>query len=174
MSAPRVVKTVRLALMLGPYPAPMSLKVLPVLLALPLLGACAPLASILANSENEGPKPRMAGPLTVGQTWTVSGPIDGRTVTQSVNIPDLVDVADGTASVSGLTQAQAYESNQAGFSVATFNKDRRTLRFDWIAEDGARYTCRIDTLLSLPYSGRLTLTKGGYEATGTCSATTSG
>ncbi|WP_189067612.1 hypothetical protein [Deinococcus radiotolerans] len=151
----------------------MNLKVLPALLALPLLGACAPLASILANSENEGPRPRTAGPLTVGQTWTVSGPIDGRTVTQSVNIPNLLDVADGTASVSGLDQAQAFDSNQAGFSVATFNKDRRTLRFNWIAEDGAQYTCQIDTLLSQPYSGRLTLKKSGYEATGTCTATSS-
>ncbi len=148
----------------------MNLKVLPVLLTLPLLGACAPLASILANSESEGPKPRTAGPLVVGQTWTVSGPVDSRTVTQSVNITDLVDVADGTASVNGRDQADAFSAGRAGFTVATYDGNRRTLRFDWIAENGVTYSCRIGTLLSQPYQGELTLKTGGRTATGTCSA----
>ena len=156
--------------MRGPYPAPMNLKVLPALLSLPRLSDCTPLASLLANSETEGPRPRTAGPLTVGQTWTVSGPVDGGTVTQSVNITDLVDVADGTASVNGRDQADAFSTGRAGFTVATYDGVRRTLRFDWIGENGAAYTCRITTLLSQPYQGELTLKTGGRTATGTCSA----
>ncbi len=164
------MKAARTALISGPYPARMNLKVLPVLLALPLLGACAPVASLLANAEADGPAPRRAGPLVVGQTWTVSGPVDGRTVTQSVNITDLVDVADGTASVNGRDQADAFGAGRAGFTVATYDGSRRTLRFDWIAENGATYSCRIGTLLSQPYQGELTLKTGGRTATGTCSA----
>ncbi|UBV41552.1 hypothetical protein LAJ19_07710 [Deinococcus taeanensis] len=151
----------------------MNLKVLPALLLLPLLGACGPVASLLANAESDGPAPRRAGPLTVGQTWTVSGPIDGRTVTTTVNIPDLFDVPDGNASVNGRDQADAFSSGRAGFTVATFDPSRRTLRFDWIAENGGVYSCQIETLLSMPYNGRLTLRSAGTTAMGTCTATTS-
>ncbi|MBZ9752545.1 hypothetical protein K7W42_16980 [Deinococcus sp. HMF7604] len=138
---------------------------------LPLLASCAPLTSMLASQD--GPVPRSAGPLTVGQTWTVSGPVSGRTVTTTINVRDLVEVAGSTASVGGRDQADAFARAQAGFGVATYNNDRRTLNFEWIGEQGERYVCTIDTLLSLPYAGRLTLKQGGNTATGSCQATLS-
>lgn len=139
---------------------------------LPLLASCAPLASLLTPREG-GPAPRTAGPLTVGQTWTVSGQLEGSPVTATVAVPDLVSVSGGTASVGGLDQADAFARGRSGFAVATYDGDRRVLNFEWIGNSGERYTCRLDTLLSLPYTGRLTRLQGTNVATGSCQATVS-
>ncbi|WP_146160544.1 hypothetical protein [Deinococcus arcticus] len=139
---------------------------------LPLLASCAPLASLLTPREG-GPAPRTAGPLTVGQTWTVSGTVEGSAVSSTVAVPDLISGAGGTATVGGLDQAEAFSRGRPGFSVATYDGDRRVLSFEWIGTNGERYTCRVDTLLSLPYSGRLTRVQGGNVAGGSCQASVS-
>lgn len=161
--------------MCGPYAALMrSPALLPLALILPLLGACAPLSSLLANRDN-GPSPRRAGPLTVGQTWTVSGLVDGRAVTSTVSIRDLVEVPNGSGSVNTRDQLTAFEQSQAGFSVADFNPSTRVVRFRWVGEtDGTAYTCRIMNPIVSPLRGVVTYERlGRVVANGTCEAVTS-
>ena len=159
-------------LMCGPYALRMTLRVLPAALLLPvLMASCAPVASLLANRDAEGPPPRQAGPLTVGETWTVGGPIDGRSVAATIGIQDLVDVPGGTASVNERDRLDAFAAGREGFGVARYDPDRRYLTFSWVGTGNTTYTCEVTTLLSLPYQGRLTMLRGGQPvATGTCEA----
>ncbi|GAA0505532.1 hypothetical protein [Deinococcus depolymerans] len=136
-----------------------------------LLASCAPVASMLASRDGAGPPPRQAGPLTVGDTWTVSGPIDGRSVTTTVNVTDLVDVPGGTASVSERDRLEAFAAGRVGYGVARYDPDRRYVTFTWVGEGDATYTCEVTSPLGLPYQGRLTMQRGGQTvATGTCEA----
>lgn len=139
-----------------------------------VLASCAPVSSMLAARDAEGPSPRQAGPLTVGDTWTVSGPIDGRSVAATISIPDLVDVVNGTASVNDRDRLDAFAAGREGFGLARFDPDRRYLTFSWVAAGNTMYSCEITTLLSLPYQGRLTMQRGGQTvANGTCEANVS-
>ncbi|WP_412029699.1 hypothetical protein [Deinococcus yunweiensis] len=142
------------------------------LLTLPLLGACAPLNAMLAERDANGPSPRRAGPLVVGQTWTVSGLVDGRAVTSTISIRDLVDVPQGSGSVNARDQIAAFEASQAGFTVAEFDSNRRIARFRWVGEgDSISYTCRIMNAAASPLRGELTYERFGKTvATGTCEA----
>ncbi|GHF55587.1 hypothetical protein HNQ07_003335 [Deinococcus metalli] len=145
---------------------------LPLALTLPLLGACAPLYAMLAERDANGPSPRRAGPLVVGQTWTVSGLVDGRAVTSTVSIRDLVNVPNGTGSVNARDQIAAFEESRAGFTVADFNPSTRVVRFRWVGEaDGISYTCVASHTGASPLRGELTYERlGKVVATGTCDA----
>ncbi|MFC3833242.1 MULTISPECIES: hypothetical protein [Deinococcus] len=142
------------------------------LLTLPLLGACAPLNAMLADRDTNGPAPRRAGPLVVGQTWTVSGLVDGRSVTSTISIRDLVDVPGGSGSVNASDQITAFERSQAGFTVADFDRSRRVARFRWVGEgEGITYTCRVMEAAASPLRGELTYERlGKAVANGTCEA----
>lgn len=160
-------------LICGPYAAGMfKPALLPLALTLPLLGSCAPLASILANRESDGPAPRRAGPLVVGQTWTVSGLVDGRSVSATVNVPDLVDVQDTSATFNARDQIDAFAASRAGFTVADYDSNRRVARFRWVGESaGLSYTCRIENVILAPLRGVLTFERNGQiVARGTCEA----
>ncbi|WP_309570640.1 hypothetical protein [Deinococcus sp.] len=148
---------------------------LPLALTLPLLGACAPLSAMLADRNANGAAPRRVGPLTVGQTWTVSGLVDGRAVTSTVNIRDLVNVPNGSGSVNARDQITAFEESRPGFSVADFMPDTRVARFRWVGEsDGVSYTCRVTNAAASPLRGVLTYERSGKViANGTCEALTS-
>ncbi|WP_291431513.1 hypothetical protein [Deinococcus sp.] len=150
----------------------MTLRVLTAAVLLPvLIASCAPVASLLAARDEQGPSPRQAGPLTVGETWTVTGPIDGRSVTATISIPDLVPVASGTASVNERDRLDAFATGREGFSVAHYDPERRSVTFSWVATRNTTYTCEVTSLLSLPYQGRLTMQRGGQTvANGTCQA----
>lgn len=157
----------------GPYAAGMfKPALLPLALTLPLLASCAPLASLLANSSSDGPSPRRAGPLVVGQTWTVSGLVDGRSVSATVSIPNLVDVQDTSATFNARDQLDAFAASRVGFTVADYDGGRRVARFRWVGESaGLSYTCRIENVISAPLRGVLTYERGGQTvARGTCEA----
>ncbi|GGR65378.1 hypothetical protein GCM10008959_29490 [Deinococcus seoulensis] len=145
-----------------------------VLILSSLLASCAPVSAMLAARDQDGPAPLSAGPLVVGQTWTVSGPIDGRTVTATIGIPDLVTVPAGKASVSERDRLSAQQDARAGFGMALYRPDARTLSFTWIAEDTNTYICDVSTPLALPFQGRLTMQRGGKTVVnGTCEANVS-
>ena len=162
-------------LMCGPYALPMTLRVLTAALLLPvLMASCTPVASLLAARDREGPSPRQAGPLTVGDTWTVSGPIDGRSVAATISVPDLVSVSGGTASVNERDRLDAFAAGREGFGVARYDPDRRYVTFSWVAAGSTTYICEVTAPLSLPYQGRLTMQRGGQTvANGTCEANVS-
>lgn len=143
-------------------------------IALPLLlGACAPVASLLANRDAEGPAPRRAGPLVVGQTWTVSGTVDTRNVTATVGVPDLVDTPGNlSATANARDQIAAFETGRSGFTLAEYDPNRRVLSFRWIGESpDVTYTCTVDYAFAVSPVGVLLYQRGGRTvANGTCQA----
>ncbi|GGM12343.1 hypothetical protein [Deinococcus aerophilus] len=144
-------------------------------LLVPLLGSCAPVASLLASRDDTGPAPFQFGPLIVGQTWTVSGTVTGRDVVTTVNIPELVIVPDGYASAGTRDQYTGFNEGRAGFNVATFDQERRTVTFRWVGPaegfDRVTYTCKISRLIGEPLTGTLTYERNGQTvANGTCEA----
>lgn len=149
--------------------------VLPLLLLVPALGSCAPLASILASRDDTRPAPFGFGPLVVGQTWTVSGTVAGRDVVTTVNIPDLVIVQKGYASASTRDQYNGFNDHRAGFNVAAYDPDRRSVTFRWVGEtvgfDNTTYSCDVSRLIGEPLIGTLTYERNGQGVTtGTCEA----
>lgn len=145
------------------------------LLALPLLlSSCATLNSIIS----QGPSPDFAGPLVVGQTWTVDAVVDGRPAQASFPVTRLytnsTDRATRTTRESlDLTQAAQSGPVNAAYSV----RGVPTLTFTWFGERAegvaARYTCTITSLTRQPFSGVLLLQRGGNAVRGTCSAQSS-
>ncbi|WP_156123085.1 hypothetical protein [Deinococcus radiopugnans] len=155
--------------------------VLPLALSLPLLlGACAPVASLLSSTDGEK-GPLQFGPLAVGQTWTVGGVVDSRNVVATVTIPDLVNVQGVFASSSARDEYNGFNDNRAGFAVASYDPDRRSAEFRWVGDAGAAsfdrvvYTCKIENLYATPLTGTLNYQRNGQlVATGTCEANLSG
>lgn len=158
--------------------------VLPLALGLPLmLGACAPINSLLASRDGEK-GPVQFGPLAVGQTWTLSGVVDGRNVVTTVTVPDLMSVQGGFASFSARDEYTGFNDNRAGFAVASYDPDRRSAEFRWVGDAGAApfdkvvYTCKLPNAvanLGTPLTGTLTYQRNGQVlANGTCEATLSG
>lgn len=155
--------------------------VLPLALGLPLLlGACAPVASLLSSTDGEK-GPLQFGPLAVGQTWTVGGVVDSRNVVATVTIPDLVNVQGVFASSSARDEYNGFNDNRAGFAVASYDPDRRSAEFRWVGDAGAAsfdrvvYTCKIENLSATPLTGTLNYQRNGQlVATGTCEVNLSG
>ncbi len=169
--------------MCGPYSAAMHKRaVLSLALGLPLLlGACAPINSLLASRDGGEKGPLQFGPLAVGQTWTVSGVVDSRNVVTTVTIPDLVNVQGKFASYSARDQYTGFNDNRTGFAVASYDPDRRTVEFRWVGDAGSAsfdkvtYSCKIEKLTGAPLTGVLSYERNGQRvANGTCEATLSG
>lgn len=169
--------------MCGPYSAHMLKRaVLSLALGLPLLlGACAPVNSLLASRDGGEKGPLQFGPLAVGQTWTVSGVVDSRNVVTTVTIPDLVNVQGKFASYSARDEYTGFNDNRAGFAVASYDPDRRSAEFRWVGDAGAgsfdkvTYTCKLDNLTGTPLIGVLTYGRNGQTvANGTCEANLNG
>ncbi|CAM3881892.1 hypothetical protein [Deinococcus frigens] len=152
--------------------------VLPLALGLPLMmGSCAPITSLLASRDGGEKGPLQFGPLAVGQTWTLSGVVDGRNVVTTVTIPDLVNVQGKFASYSARDEYIGFNDSRAGFAVATYDPDRRNAEFRWVGDAGAAsfdrvtYTCKLDRLTGNPLIGTLTYMRNGKTvANGTCEA----
>ncbi|MDV6373797.1 hypothetical protein [Deinococcus arenicola] len=150
---------------------------LPLALGLPLLlGACAPINSLLASRDGEK-GPLQFGPLAVGQTWTLGGVLEGRNVVTTIAIPDLVNVQDRFASYSARDQYTGFNDNRTGFAVATYDPGRRNVEFRWVGDAGTAsfdrvvYTCKLDRLIGNPLIGTLTYQRNGQvQANGTCEA----
>lgn len=144
-------------------------------LAIPLLmSSCAALNGVLSND----PVVDSAGPLNVGKTYSVSGVIDGRTVSVGVPVTTLVTVTNGRGTVSDRDTLAALDAGKAGFVSASFlTSPVDSLNIVWTGDlvGGVtpRYTCVVSTLLSMPYTGVLTLVRGGNTYKGTCSVSSS-
>ena len=155
--------------------------VLPLVLGLPLLmGSCAPINSLLASRDGEK-GPLQFGPLAVGQTWTLSGVVDGRNVVTTVIIPDLMNVQGKFASHSARDEYTGFNDNRAGFAVATYDPDRRSTEFRWVGDAGNAafdkvvYACQLGGVVGTPLTGTLTYQRNGQVvANGTCEANLSG
>ncbi len=141
------------------------------------LSACAPTLN-LGNLISSAPSPDKAGPLLVGQTWTLGGQLAGVSVGKTLAVRALTEVQNGSGTLSTRDQVTAAQLPSSGYEyVAYINNDQiKQVRFVWneAAAGGIdRYECLTSVTGSLPLVGVLTLQRQGDSATvrGTCTAT---
>ena len=148
-------------------------------LLLPLglvLGACAPTVNL--NNIVDTTSPRRVGPLYIGQTWSLSGQLGADSVTKSLSVPRLVEVQDGSATVSVYDQDVNRRLPTADFQLVSYtnNDQLKNITFVWTeAVPGglSRYTCTAPYTGSNPVSGVLRVERPGDASNlrGTCLAT---
>ncbi len=146
------------------------------LLLLPLgLGACAPAVNLSTIIDTTSP--RRVGPLYIGQTWTLSGQLGAQTLSKTLAVPRLVEVQDGSATVSVYDQDVARRLNTADFQLVSYtnNDQLKKVTFTWNeAVPGGlnRYTCTAPYTSSNPVVGVLSLSRSGdaNDVRGTCLA----
>jgi hypothetical protein len=141
-----------------------------------LLGACAPTVSL--NNIIDTTSPRRVGPLYIGQTWSLSGQLGATPVAKSLSVPRLVEVQDGSATVSVYDQDVAQRLPTGDFQLVSYtNSDQlKNITFIWTeAVPGGlnRYTCTAPYTGSNPVSGVLRVERPGDSSNlrGTCLAT---
>ncbi len=152
------------------------LAAVPALLCGLALSGCAP---VLGNVIDTTPSRTSAGPLIVGQTWAISGQLSGTSLSKTLSVPRLVEVQDGSGTLSVADQASAAQLPSGTYEyVAYTNSDQlKKASFVWneaVSGGGVnRYECVAQNVVSLPLTGVLTLKRQGESTVlrGTCIAT---
>lgn len=151
------------------------LAAVPALLCGLTLSACAP---VLGNIIDTTPSRASAGPLIVGQTWAISGQLSGTSLSKTLPVPRLVEVQDGSGTLSVADQAAAAQLPNGNYQYVSYtNSDQlKKASFVWneaVAGGVNLYECVAQNVQSSPLTGVLTLQRQGEATTlrGTCVAT---
>ncbi|AZI41637.1 hypothetical protein EHF33_01775 [Deinococcus psychrotolerans] len=149
---------------------------LPALLGGLMLSSCAP---VLGNVIDTSPSRKSAGPLIVGQTWAISGQLSGTSLSKTLSVPTLVEVQDGSGTLSVADQATAAQVPSGSYQYVSYTNSDQLKKASFVWNEAAagggvnRYECLSKNVESLPLTGVLTL-KRQSESTvlvGTCTAT---
>lgn len=144
------------------------------------LSACAPSMNALSNVIDTSPSRTSAGPLIVGQTWAIDGQLAATSVSKTLNVARLVEVQDGSGTLSVTEQASAAQLPSSGYQYVAYTNSDQLKKVVWMWNEGTagngidRYRCQASYIYgSSVMTGVLTLQRQNDSAIirGTCTAT---